>query len=113
MTYRLKARPKPCLEKLIYFGPAVEHDGDAILLKDSICLRHRGLEPVCIRVVLDGASRAVAVVHEIWWIGQNEVYRVGWHLAHDLYAVAMKDAVDEGRIGMNCLHDFDLLSVPE
>src|SRR5271170_3804871 len=100
MTYRLKARARPCLEELIYFRPAVEHDGDAILLKDSISLRHRGFEPVCIRIVLNGASIAVTEIHQVWRIGENEVDRVSWHLAHDLDAVAANDAVDEGRIGM-------------
>lgn len=36
----------------------------------------------------------VAVVHQIRWIGKDEVHAVGWQLAHLLDAVAMQEGVD-------------------
>src|SRR6185437_14833775 len=91
---RLKTRLFPRVEEHIDLRPAVEANHHAILLKDSICFPHRRLEPVGLRVVLNGASIAVAIVHEIGWVGEGEIDAVSRHLPHDLDAVAVKDRVD-------------------
>lgn len=110
---RLKTRLFPCLEESIDLRPAVEHDGYAILLQYPVCFVHSGLEPVGFRVVLDSASIAVTVVHQIRGVGEDEIDAVCSHLTHDLDAVALRDAVDEPILNCSlCLHGLDLLCGP-
>jgi len=70
---RLKTRLLPRLKESIDLRPAVEYDRYAILLQYAVRFFHSRLEPVGFRVVLDGAAIAVAVVHQIRRIGQNEI----------------------------------------
>jgi hypothetical protein len=91
---RLKARVFPCVEEYINLRPGVEHDGYAVHLEYPVRFPHRGLQPVGLRIVLDGASIAVAVIHQIRRVGEDEVCAVRRHLAHHLDAVAVKDRVD-------------------
>jgi len=108
---RLETRAAPRFKERIDPGPTVEHDGHAILFKHPICFRHRRLEPVCIFIVLNGASIAVAIVHQIRRIGEDEIDTCLWHLTHDFDAISMRDGVDElARLnGLECLHDLDPL----
>ena len=85
--------------------------GYPILLQDSIRLFHCRLEPSCIGVILDAAPAAVAVIHQIRWIGEDEIDAAGGHFAHHLDAIALRNRVDE-LVLILCLHGFDLLCGP-
>jgi len=95
VSHRLKTRFFPGCEELIHFRPAVEHDGYTVHLEHPVRFPHRGSEPVGVRIVLDRAAIAVAVVHQVRRVGEDEVDAVGRHLVHRLDAVAMKDLVGE------------------
>ena len=110
---RLKARVFPCREESIDFRPAIEHNGRAIHLEYPVRFMHRGLEPVGVDVVPDASTAPVSVIHQIRWIGENEIDAVCRHLAHDLDAIALHDAIDEPILNCGlCLHDLDLLCGP-
>src|ERR1700722_17452206 len=84
-----------------------------ILLEDAIRFPHGWLEPVCLRIILNTASAAVVVVHQIWRIGEDEIDAVRRHLPHDVNAVALHDGIDELFLSCSlCLHDFYLLYGP-
>src|SRR5260370_20495236 len=92
---RLETCAAPRFEERIDLRPSVEHDCDAVLLEYAVRFLHRGLEPALIDIVLNRASTAVAIVHQIRWIGEDEIDTVGRHLTHHLNAVTMKDQVGE------------------
>ncbi len=64
------------------------------MLEYAVRFPHSRLEPVCLRVVLHGASVAVAVVHQVRRACEDEIDAVRRHLAHLLDTVAVKDCVD-------------------
>src|SRR6202034_3295181 len=110
---RLKTRLFPRREEGIDLRPAIEHNGHAIHLEYPVRFAHRGLEPVGVDVVLDAATATVSVVHQIRGIGENEIDAVCWYLAHDLDAIALRDAVDVPILNCSlCLHNLDLLCGP-
>jgi hypothetical protein len=86
---RLKIRFFPRREEGIDLRPAIEHNGHAIHLEYPVRFTHRGLEPVGVDVVLDAATAAVSVIHQIRRIGEDEIDAVCRHLAHDLDAIAL------------------------
>ncbi len=75
--------------------PSVEHDGNTILLEDAISFPHRGFEPRGTCIILDSAVRTVTIVHQVRWIGENEIGTLGSHLPHNLDAIAVEDLVRE------------------
>src|ERR1700744_1468664 len=103
---RLKTRAAPGFKERIDLRPSVEHNGHAILLQYPIRFCHCGLEPDLIDIVLNHASTAVAIVHQIRRIGEDEIDGVSRHLLHDIDAVAVKDLVGESallcRYGGDC-----------
>ena len=70
---RLETPAAPCLEERIDLRPSVEHHGYPVLLQYAIRFCHRRLQPGAIGIILDRAPCAVAVVHEIWRIGEDEI----------------------------------------
>lgn len=99
---RLKTRALPCCEELVYLRPAVEAEHQAVLPENSIGLRHRGLQPVAVHVVLNSAAIAISVVHQIRWVSQNEIEAVGSHLLHRLDAVGVEDLVAADLVCLDC-----------
>src|SRR6201747_1195273 len=93
-----EARPTPGLKERIDAGPAMKHDGNPVLFEDTIHLPHRRLEPVGVRIILDGASGAVAVVHQIGRIGEDKVHASLGHRTHRFYAVAVKDLIGKAAL---------------
>jgi hypothetical protein len=68
------------------------------LLEDAIGFPHRGFEPRGICIILDSAVRAVTVVHQVRWIGENEIGTLVSHLTHNLDAIAVNDLVREAAV---------------
>src|SRR6202789_1767793 len=99
---RLKTRATPCFEERIDLGPSVEHHGDAVLLEHAIRFGHRRLKPAFVGIVLNRAPCAVAIVHQIGWIGEDEIYAVSGHLPRHFDAVSMKDLVGEAILPCGC-----------
>ena len=66
---------------------------------------HRRFEPIGIGVILNAAPAAVAVVHQIRRVGEDEIDAVCRHLAHGLDAVALKDRVDWKLLDRIRVHD--------
>src|ERR1039457_4732736 len=113
MSNRIESCFAPCCKEFIDSAPSVEHHSDPILLENSVGFSHCGYQPIAIRVILNGATCAVLVVHQIRWIGEYEIDAVCWHLAHDLNAISMRNGVDEPVLNCSlCLHGFDLLCGP-
>jgi len=99
---RLKPCAAPRLEERIDLRPSVEHHGYAILLQYPIRFCHRRLQPGVIGIVLNRAPIAVAVVHQIRWIGEDEIYAARGHLMHHFDAIAVKDLVGEAALLCGC-----------
>src|SRR6185437_15747244 len=108
---RMKTRIFPRCEESIDFAPAVEHHGHSILLEHTVGFFHCRFEPAIIVVVLNAASCAITIIHQVWRIAEDEIYRVRWHLPHHLDAVAVKNGVDVVALpDLNCRrHGMDLL----
>jgi hypothetical protein len=56
---------------------------------------HRRFEPRSTCIILDSAVRTVTVVHQVRWIGENEIGTLGSHLTHNLDAIAVNNLVRE------------------
>jgi hypothetical protein len=67
-------RQLPSLEKCVDLGPAVKHHGDPIRFEHPIGLTHGRLEPVSVRIVLDGAAAAIAIVHQVLCTTKSTFY---------------------------------------
>ena len=94
MPDNAEARRAPRGHEEIDFVPAVEADAEAFVFQDAIHFCKGRLEPAIIVVVGDTAAGAVAIVHEIRRIGQNEIDAVGWESTHEADAIAQQDGVD-------------------
>ena len=113
MSDRIESCFAPCCKEFIDSAPSVEHHCDPILLENSVGFSHRWYQPIAIRVILDRAASAILVVHQVRRIGEYEIDAVCWHLAHDMNAVPMRNAVDEPVLNCRlCLYVFDLLCGP-
>src|ERR1700677_290025 len=99
---RLETRAAPCVEEGIDLCPSVEHDRYPVLLEYTIRFCHRWFEPGVIGIVLNRAPCAVPIVHQVRWIGEDEIDAVVRHLSHDFDAVAMKDLVSEVALLCGC-----------
>jgi hypothetical protein len=95
MSYRPETSFSPCFKKLFCARPAIEAKHQAVVLQDPICFRHRGLEPVCVGIVLQPAALPIVKVHQVRWISEYEVYALCRHLLHHVDTVAMNDRVEE------------------
>ena len=74
--------------------PAVEADAEGFVFQDAVHFREGRLEPAVVVVVGNAAAGAVAVVHEIGRIGQDEIDALGGESAHEADAIAEHDGVD-------------------
>jgi len=87
-------------------GPAKRDHQQVFPQSGDLCLpsmpdpvRPRRRQP---SIVLNGASIAVAVVHQIRRIGEDEIDAIRRHLAHHFDAVAVKDLVGEAALLCDC-----------
>ena len=92
---RLETCAAPCVKEGIDLRPSVEHHCYPVLLQYSVRFCHRRLEPALINIVLNRAAGAVAIVREVWRIGEDEIDAVRGYLPHHVDAVAMKNPLGE------------------
>ena len=80
---------KPGLEELVGAVPAIETDAVAIRFEHPFDFGEGRLEPFARGVVLDLPPITGAVVHQVRWISEDEIYALGRGVLEDVDAVAV------------------------
>lgn len=77
----------------VHLVPAVERNTQAVGPEHAVHLPERRFQPGIIVIIRHPAAGAVAVVHEVRWIGEDEIYTRPGHATHYVDAVAAGDVV--------------------
>src|SRR5580700_6332816 len=93
MSREPEACPAPGADEFVRLVPAVKADAEAVGFHNAVDVPEGRIDPVSLAIVADGLAVARTIIAEIGRVGQDEIDRLIRDPAHDVGAVAVKDAV--------------------